>query len=322
MVNSRGRKTENNYRAGGNRGRKPVQKRGSAGRGSAGGNSYPGPGKRRTSGTGNRRSGDTLPGPFFVTPVVISVVLLSVVAGAFYFVRGSYKGLGNARGIPENDIRAAGYRTEDGLLKYDYAGFTSESGIDVSEYQKVIDWEKVAASGIEFAMIRVGFRGSTDGALIEDARAEENFNGARAAGIGTGAYFYSQAKNTDEAVEEAKFVVRNIRGKGVTYPVAFDMEVSENDRNGKLTVTERTEITDAFCSVIEQNGYTPMVYGNPKWLSRWIDLKYLTSYDVWLAHYTGMTDYRNRYRIWQYSCTGRIDGITTNVDMDIRIVPE
>ncbi len=254
--------------------------------------------------------------------MILGTALFLAVFSFFFIVTGSYHGLGKRLGVPRNDLSNRYYQQAGGFLSYTGPGFSSVPGVDVSEYQKTIDWESAAASGIRFAMIRLGYRGSQNGALTEDPMAAYNLRKAKAAGLETGVYFYSQARNVDEAVEEAKFVVRKIRGRGVTYPVAFDMEVSENDRNGGLSVRQRTEIADAFCSIIAQNGYTPMIYGNPTWLNGWIDMSYLAKYDVWLAHYTGRTSYRGRYRMWQYSDRGRVAGIPVSVDLNVRILPK
>lgn len=236
----------------------------------------------------------------------------------FYTILGHYDGLGFPRSIPENEYELSNLYNEDGLRYYEDENYESVPGIDVSYYQKKIDWEKVKEDGIEFAIIRVGYRGYANGELVLDDRFKENIKGARDAGIEVGVYFFSQAKTTSEAVEEARFVVRHITGRGVSYPVVFDMEpIPGAHRITSLTTTEKTEIADAFCQVIDRNGYEPMIYGNPTWLNNNIDLSYLTQYDIWLAHYTDITDYPYKYNIWQYTDRGKVKGIKGRVDLNI-----
>lgn len=239
----------------------------------------------------------------------------------FYVVIGSYDGLGLRHNLPESDYQMKNLTEEDGRLYYDDDDYRSVTGIDVSYYQKDIDWEKVAGDGIEFAMIRLGYRGSEEGQLHLDSRYRENLRGAKKAGLAVGVYFFSQAVTTDEAVEEAKYVIRRIRGKGIKLPVVFDMEpVAGSDRISHLTAREKTEIADAFCQIIERNGFTAMVYGNPSWLYNDVELSYLTEYPLWLAHYTDATDYPYRFSMWQYTEQGRVQGIETDVDINILFV--
>lgn len=255
-----------------------------------------------------------------VIAVLAMILLVSIVR--MNTVRGSYDGLGEEQTLAANPYKTEGFYWNNGLRYYRDAHYTSKVGIDVSAYQKEIDWQKVAGTGVKFAMIRVGYRGSTAGSIVEDARFQENIRGARAAGLDVGVYFYSMAKNTDEAVEEAKYTIRKIRKQGVTYPVAFDMEEYATGRVKNLTNQQRTEIADAFCSVVKQNGYIPMVYGNPTWLRNYVDLDYLSGYDIWLAHYikTDITNFPYEYKMWQYSAAGKLAGITGKVDMNIMMI--
>lgn len=236
----------------------------------------------------------------------------------FFVVLGSYDGLGLPQEMDYHRYDPSGFYEDDGFLRYEDARYTSLVGVDVSYYQEEIDWKRVAGSGVDFAMIRLGFRGYDSGELALDNRYKENLRGAKRAGLDVGVYFFSQAVSVEEAVEEAKFVVRHIRGKGINMPVVFDMEPIEGtDRITALTDRQRTEIADAFCQIIEKNGYHPMIYGNPYWLYNYIDLSYLTRYDTWLAHYAGETDYPYPFQLWQYTDSGRVDGISGNADLNI-----
>lgn len=236
----------------------------------------------------------------------------------FFLVFGSYDGLGLPRELSENDYNMDALYEENGLLRYEDEQYIGRAGVDVSYYQEEIDWEQAAESGVDFAMIRLGYRGYDNGELAMDPMYKENLRGAKKAGLDVGVYFFSQAINAEEAVEEAKFVIRHIRGKGIDMPVVFDMEpIHGADRIDDLTVMEKTEIADAFCQIIEKNGYEPMIYGNPYWLSTHVDMSYLTRYDTWIAHYTDRTDYPYSFKMWQYTDSGSACGIPGGVDLNL-----
>ena len=268
-------------------------------------------GKRLVVRIGNHRIGLTV---FCVIAAVAVVFLFSITQ----MVKGSYQGLGEKMEIAGNPYaKNAFYKPEDGLLRYEDDQYTSMPGIDVSVFQKEIDWEKVRDTGVEFAMIRVGYRSIKDGRIHMDDRFRENLKGASNAGLKVGVYFFSQARTADEAVEEAKYVVRHIRGKDISMPVAYDMEYLEGDRISDLTEMERTMTADAFCSIIEQNGFQPIVYGNPTWLKEAIEKEYLEGYPTWRAHYAKRPGYKGDFTMWQYSETGKIDGIRKDVDLNV-----
>lgn len=197
----------------------------------------------------------------------------------------------------------------------------SRLGIDVSENQHTIDWDAVAADGIEFAMIRLGYRGATAGDLYLDGQYWANFDGARNAGIDCGVYFFSQARTVEEAVEEADFVLEYLGGASLEYPIAFDSEEKvigvENSRTSNLGNDEMTAIADAFCDRIEAAGYTSLVYGNANDLSRY-DRSHLENHRIWWAEYdTPVPTAKIDFVFWQYSNNGEVDGISVPVDMNI-----
>lgn len=210
----------------------------------------------------------------------------------------------------------------DGEIQYQENGkIISEKGIDVSKYQGEIDWEKVAADGVKFAFIRVGFRGYGTGAIVLDENFEANIKGATAAGIKVGVYFFSQAINTKEAVEEAEFVLEHIKGYQLDYPVVFDTEdiVNEDSRTEGLTPEELTEITIAFCEAIKDADYTPMIYANLRWFTMSLDLTKLEEYEKWYAYYDSQMYFPYKISMWQYTESGQVDGINGNVDLNISI---
>ncbi len=273
-------------------------------------------GKKRKKRSGPRL-GDHRVG-ILVTSMILTAAFIFIFC-AFYVVTGNYSGLGDKEKFSHNPYHNAAFYSENGFRNYNDGTYHSAAGIDVSTFQHEIDWEKVKKDGVQFTMIRVGYSSTDSGAIHIDDRYSENIRGARRAGIDTGVYFFSQAATTEEAVKEAKFVIRHIRGRGITYPVAFDMEHTENDRISGLTNLERTEIADAFCTIIKQHGYQPVVYGNPTWLMGEVELPYLSQYPIWLAHYTDRTSFPLKYVMWQYTDSGTVDGIKGKVDKDIYI---
>lgn len=208
------------------------------------------------------------------------------------------------------------YFDEDGVL-------LSRVGIDVSSFQRDVDWQAVKESGVEFAFIRAAFRGWGDaGNLVVDPYFEQHIAEATQAGIDCGVYVYSQAVSAEEAREEARFVLEAVAGYTLTYPIVYDTEwqpVEEARTNhAELNRAKRTEMALAFCDEIRGAGYYPMVYSNKKWFQMALNTREITATeDVWLAHFTDSTDFPFRYRIWQYTSCGTVDGITGNVDRNV-----
>ncbi len=212
----------------------------------------------------------------------------------------------------------------------DYKNSTLKKGIDVSTYQGNIDWTSVKNSGIQYAIIRAGYRGYLSGAIVQDSRFLENARNAQSVGIPYGLYFYSQAVSVAEAVEEANTVINWIRSNNlyISLPIAIDSEYSTTYKTGRadgLNATDRTTITRAFCDTIRAAGYTPMVYASYSWFYDNLILSQLNSYDIWVARYssndTGVVvsslEPNMTKAIWQYSSKGSISGIVGNVDLDL-----
>ena len=197
-------------------------------------------------------------------------------------------------------------------------------GVDVSKYQETIDWKKVAADGVEFAIIRLGFRGmGTQGTCELDPYFKQNVEGAKAAGIEVGVYFFTQATTVEEAKEEAKFVIDNLKGYDITWPVVFDTEEITSykaARANKLSREVRTACTKAFLEEIEAAGYTPMLYANTRWSVLKLDMAELADYDFWYAYYGDDPYYPYRFTMWQYTSNGTVNGIKGNADLNISFV--
>ncbi len=192
-------------------------------------------------------------------------------------------------------------------------------GIDVSKYQGNIDWNAVAADGITFAIIRVGYRGYGSGALVEDSTFRRNIAGATAAGLKVGVYFYSQAVNEAEAVEEASMVISLCQGYGLPLGVYYDTEKVAGDtgRADNISAAERTACAVAFCETIRNAGYTAGVYSYASWFYNSLNYANISKYNIWIAQYRDTLDFNYRYDIWQYTSTGRVDGVPGGVDMNI-----
>ena len=195
----------------------------------------------------------------------------------------------------------------------------SRVGIDVSKWNGDIDWDKVKNAGVEFAIIRAGYRGSSTGSLVEDPYFAANMKGAKASGMPVGVYFFTQAVNEVEAVEEASAVLQLIREYQLDYPVFIDTEgAGGSGRADNLDVETRTLVCEAFCRTIENAGYHAGVYASRNWYNNMLYADRLDSqYCVWLAEYRSVPLYQGYYQLWQYTSKGKIDGISGNVDMNI-----
>lgn len=216
---------------------------------------------------------------------------------------------------------ASPYAPADFRMEGDYLACTAGpavAGIDVSSHQGEIDWQAVADAGIRFAYIRLGYRGYNNGELFTDEYAAENLAAARAAGLKTGAYFFSQAVTVEEAREEADYALSVLDGAELELPLVYDWEfVSAEARTGQIRARELTDFTLAFCRTVEAAGYAPMVYFNTSQGRDLLLLRELEQYPWWLAKYDLEKDFLCRVDQWQYTCQGTVPGIRGNVDIDL-----
>lgn len=191
-------------------------------------------------------------------------------------------------------------------------------GIDVSKWNREIDWEKVKAAGVDFAIIRAGYRGSTTGSLVIDPYFEANIKAATLAGVKVGVYFFTQAVNEVEAVEEASMVLELVKEYSLDYPIFIDTEgAGGNGRADGLDVETRTLVCDAFCRTVENAGREAGVYSGRNWFHNKLQVSRLENYCIWLAEWRSVPLYDGYYHMWQYTSKGKIDGIEGNVDMNI-----
>lgn len=195
----------------------------------------------------------------------------------------------------------------------------SRVGIDVSKWNGEIDWDRVRNAGVEFAIVRAGYRGSVTGSLVEDPCFAANMKGAAASGVPVGVYFFTQAVNEVEAVEEASVVLQLVKEYSLDYPIFIDTEgAGGNGRADGLDAETRTLVCEAFCRTIENAGYKAGVYGSRNWYNNNLYTDRLDNdYCIWLAEYRSVPLYQGYYQIWQYTSKGKVDGIDGNVDMNI-----
>lgn len=225
--------------------------------------------------------------------------------------------------VPKNDYDFEKNLTNDnGTLFYKDGKRESIKGVDLSKYNGAVDFAKLKDNGIGFAMLRLGSRGYGSGTISLDEKFVEYAQNAQLNGIMIGAYFYSQAINANEAVEEANYIVGAVSGFTVKYPIAIDIETVSGDeaRTDKLTSKERTEVVKTFCDTVKGYGYKPVIYASRDMLISGLNLEDLVDYDVWLSDENTPTDYPYRFSMWQYNKKGKIDGITGDIDLDISFI--
>ena len=219
--------------------------------------------------------------------------------------------------LPVSRIDTEQIGTKDGFLSYPGASL----GVDVSSHQGKIDWDKVAAAGVEFAMVRVGYRGyGADGTLNEDSYYLDNILGAQEAGLTVGVYLFSQALNVDEAMEEAAFVLERIEGLGIDGPVVFDWErvsSASNSRTKNVDKATLTECAEVFSQMVRRAGYEPYIYFSQTLAYSGIDLTQFRDCGWWLAEYNNSPNFYYNYQMWQYTDSGRVPGISGKTDLDL-----
>ncbi len=193
----------------------------------------------------------------------------------------------------------------------------SKFGIDVSRHNGDINWNAVKASGVDYVIIRCGYRGSATGALIQDQNFTKNIQGATAAGLKVGIYVFSQAVNEVEAVKEASLAVACAKGYNLTYPIFIDTE-SSGGRADRIDKATRTAVVNAFCQTVANSGYKAGIYASKTWFEDRLNMSAIPGgYRIWLAQYAAAPTYKGKYDMWQYSSKGKISGINGNVDLNL-----
>lgn len=255
---------------------------------------------------------------------VLAMVLTSAMICLFLYVRHCTLSAETAttQAAVTSPLPPSPFTPDDFRLSGDYLTCTatpSVLGIDVSRYQGEIDWTQVRQAGVEFAMIRVGGRGyGEEGAIFEDAMAQQNYLGAKQAGLKIGAYFFSQAVTVEEAQQEADFVLQKISDWQLDMPVVFDWEyIGVGARTEFVDTQTLVDCTLAFCKIIRRAGLPAMVYFNPDLAQDPYYLESLMHYDFWLAFYTEEMTFPHRVDMWQYTDSGSVPGIDAPVDLNL-----
>ena len=225
--------------------------------------------------------------------------------------------------VEVNNLPPQDFSVSEGRVLYSGDEYKAQQGIDVSFYQGEIDWEAVRSEGIEFAMIRAGYRGYSEGELFEDEKFREYVEGASDAGLDIGVYFFSQATSIREAREEAEFTLSIIADYDITLPVAFDWETIgfEEARTDNVDGETVTDCAVTFCSVIRGAGYEPGVYMYRRLGYYAYDLARFAGIVLWVGAAGDYPDFYYKHEIWQYSFTGRVRGIKSDVDLNLRFIP-
>ncbi len=227
--------------------------------------------------------------------------------------------------IPTNSLKLEDFSEKNGVITYD--GGDSSVGINVSYKAGTIDWAQVKESGVDFALIRVGYRGVERGQLVLDKNFEANITGATEAGLPVGVYFYSKAVTNAEAEEEATFVLEQIREYNITYPVAYFWEYDYND-DGSMNQNSRTiqcngdQVTgfiETFCNKVSSAGYTASYYATKAMGYETLDLSKLASYDLWYAEYRTAPSFYYDFEMWQYTQEGTVPGISEKVPVTLAL---
>lgn len=222
------------------------------------------------------------------------------------------------RTLPRNDFSPEDFSLVNGRMHYSGA---YRQGIDISEHQENIDWNAVAEDGISFAIVRLGYRGTSEGGLFRDDQFHNHVVGAHSVGIETGAYFFSQATNVDEAIQEAEMALEIVDGYEMAYPIMFDWEPAENGRTADVGFSTILECAVAFCKRIEEGGYQAGFYFNLS-MAENMRMVELEDYTLWLASYNDYPLFDYAFTFWQYSDAGSVSGIKGRVDLDLLFVEE
>ena len=225
----------------------------------------------------------------------------------------------------ENTYDMSRFRLTDGIGTYEDEDYTSRFGVDVSYHNEDVDFAALKKAGVSFVMIRCGYRGYTNGTISEDEKFREYIQAAEDAGLDAGVYFFSQAVTAEEAAEEARFVLEEIRSYNITMPVVYDNEIiteDENARGNAISIQQRTDDAVVFLENIRQAGYTPMLYASTQTYDELYDYTYLNDYDTWIAQYESLNTYPYAYSMWQYSDAGIENTALAGLDLDIQFIPK
>lgn len=225
--------------------------------------------------------------------------------------------------VAEHEYDLTAFVHDGDKLTYESELFDSRLGVDVSHHNGVIDWERVKEQGIEFAIIRLGYRGyGAEGRIRLDRQFENNIVNAQKAGLEVGVYFFAQAVSEEEAEEEADFVLEHLSDYEIQLPIVYDPEsiLDAQARTDDVTGEQFTLNAEIFCKRMKEAGYQPMIYCNMLWEAYELDLAQLSEYPIWYADYELLPQTPYYFEYWQYTNQGNVDGIQGNVDLDIQFI--
>ncbi|MCR4807078.1 MAG: glycoside hydrolase family 25 protein [Lachnospiraceae bacterium] len=228
--------------------------------------------------------------------------------------------------IPMNSYKTENFYIDEGFMAYhdDEGNKISHLGIDLSYHQEHVDFAALKEAGVEFVMLRCGYRGYSEGGLVKDEKFDEYAKACNECGIPMGVYFFTQSVNVEEAVREAEFTLDLIKDYKISYPVALDTEyVGEKGartNNEEIDEALRSDMCIAFCEKIKEAGYYPMIYASENWIRRELSYDTLQDYDFWAPQYLEENDFMYDFTIWQYTEKGFIKGVDEQVDLDISMV--
>ena len=224
---------------------------------------------------------------------------------------------------PKNSYIRENFK-KNGVMTYADQDFVSRAGVDVSHHQGKIDWEAVKQDGYDFAFLRIGYRGyGQEGKVCLDREFDRNITEAQKAGIEVGVYFFAQAVNEEEVLEEAEFVIEHLKNYSLELPVVYDPEsiLDDEARTDDVSGEQFTKNTLVFCQRIADAGYEPMIYSNMLWEAFEFEMYKLSAYPFWYADYEPKPQTPYDFRFWQYDSEGRVAGIDGNVDLNIELIP-
>lgn len=254
-----------------------------------------------------------------LTPLAILSIAFSIYF--FQYINNKNEEIYNIAAIDMNSLDMS-----QDFYHYDQIGYKTIIGVDLSEHNKDVDFNVLKQQGIEFAFLRLGWRGYVDPTIHLDARFEEYYKKAKDSGIQIGVYFFSQAISKQEAKEEAEYVIENIQDKEIDLYVVYDYETIESKlaRTTKLSKSERTNNAREFLSTIEEYGYKPMLYTNMYWIKYNYDFLLLLDYPIWFAQYSKSPQYKGNHIIWQYATEMELDGVSSKdgADLNLMIIKE
>lgn len=272
---------------------------------------------------------EILKSPYFLLAIVIAIIALGLFL-VNLITTGDPKIIETEEEkeitiVPYTDYDWKNLNKDTNLYTYEDDKYTSMVGIDVAAHQETIDWKKVKNAGVEFAYIRLGYRGASEGILHTDLEFEKNYKGAKENGIKVGIYWYSQPANIEEVKEEAQYVLDVLGERELDLPIAYDFEETEFadgtiSRMHGMSPSDRTKMAVTFCNEILKNHREVMIYTNLYWAETFYNWKELEDYPVWFAHYTTYPGFDRPFVMWQYSDDGRIDGVDRTVDMNLLFI--